>query len=67
MGGFECLNSILHLAYKLPIKKWQARGSDKEIVANNKSRIQKEFKEKYCLCCVVTRKLRFSLCYNKTR
>ena len=37
------LECILHLTYKLPIKKWQARGSDKEIVANNKSRIQKEF------------------------
>ena len=39
---FEC---ILDLAYKLPIKKWQARGNDKEIVANIKARIQKEFRE----------------------
>lgn len=40
---FECL---LHLAYKLPLKKWQARGSDKEIVAKTKAQIQKEFKER---------------------
>lgn len=40
---FEC---ILHLAYKLPLKKWQARGSDKTVVAENKSRIQKEFRDK---------------------
>lgn len=41
---FEC---VLHLAYKLPILKWQARGgSDKQIVAENKARIQKEFRER---------------------
>lgn len=40
---FECL---LHLGYKLPLKKWQARGSDKDIVAQNKARIQKEFRER---------------------
>lgn len=40
---FECL---LHLSYKLPILKWQARGSDKEIVAQNKVRIQAEFKKR---------------------
>lgn len=40
---FECL---LHIAYKLPLKKWQARGDDKTIVAENKKRIQNEFKEK---------------------
>ncbi|CAI6375633.1 unnamed protein product [Macrosiphum euphorbiae] len=40
---FECL---LHLAYKLPFKKWQARGSDKEIVAETKKKIQIEFKTK---------------------
>lgn len=40
---FECL---LHIAYKLPIKKWQARGKDKDIVAKNKARIQKEFKDR---------------------
>lgn len=39
---FECL---LHVAYKLPIKKWQARGDDKNVVAENKARIQKEFKD----------------------
>jgi len=40
---FECL---LHVAYKLPLKKWQARGSDKETVSENKARIQKEFRER---------------------
>lgn len=42
--SFECL---LHLAYKMPIKKWQARGKeDQAIVAQRKSQIQKEFKER---------------------
>lgn len=40
---FECL---LHLAYKLPLKKWQAWGSEKDIVAQNKERIRKEFRER---------------------
>lgn len=41
---FECL---LHLSYKLPIRRWQARSvEDKEIVAKTKNRIQNEFKEK---------------------
>lgn len=40
---FECL---LHVAYKLPLKKWQARGNDKKIVLDNKARIQKEFRER---------------------
>ncbi|XP_049301884.1 uncharacterized protein LOC125775388 [Bactrocera dorsalis] len=41
---FECL---LHLSYKLPIKKWQARSeSDKKVVNENKNRIIKEFREK---------------------
>lgn len=40
---FECL---LHVAYKLPIKKWQARGSDKAIVSQNKARIQEEFRRR---------------------
>ncbi|XP_052835600.1 uncharacterized protein LOC128252141 [Drosophila gunungcola] len=41
---FECL---LQVAYKLPIQKWQVKSAeDKDIVNNNKKRIQKEFKEK---------------------
>lgn len=41
---FECL---LHIAYKLPIQKWQARGEiDKETVKNNKYRIQQKFRER---------------------
>lgn len=40
---FECL---LHISYKLPIQKWQARGEDKVIVAETKKRIQSKFREK---------------------
>lgn len=43
----RCAECILHLAYKLKLAKWQARGStEKEIVAAEKQRIQKEFLEK---------------------
>ena len=35
------------MSYKLPLKKWQARGDvEKKIVSENKLRIQKEFKDK---------------------
>lgn len=40
--------SLLHLAYKLPIKKWQIRASDtvsKEIVKNTKREIQERFRK----------------------
>lgn len=41
---FDCL---IHLSYKLPIKKWQTRCDDeKKIIADTKKRIQREFKEK---------------------
>lgn len=41
---FECL---LHVAYKIPIKKWQARGKeDQSIVSQRKAEIQKKFKER---------------------
>lgn len=40
---FECL---LHLSYKLDVKKWQVRAAeDKEKVSRNKKRIQEAFKE----------------------
>lgn len=39
--------SILHMSYKLPIKKWQARSNeDKKIVKETKERIQKVFRQK---------------------
>lgn len=44
-GWIRMFEFLLHLGYKLTIKKWQARGSDKEIVAKNKAQIQKEFRE----------------------
>lgn len=41
---FECL---LHLSYKIGIKKWQARGDEeKRKVLENKKRIQEDFKSK---------------------
>lgn len=40
---FECL---LHISYKLPIQKWQARGDEKLIVAETKKYIQTKFREK---------------------
>lgn len=40
---FECL---LHVAYKIPLQKWQARtDSEKRTVAETKKEIQKKFKE----------------------
>lgn len=40
----RCFEFVLHLAYKLDLKKWQVRGStDKEIVAEKKKIIQDKF------------------------
>lgn len=37
---------LLHLAYKAPLKKWQARSTDeKQLVKETKERIQKSFRE----------------------
>lgn len=42
--------SILHLAYKIPIGKWQARSvEEKQLVKETKMRIQKDLKEKMSL------------------
>lgn len=39
--------SILHLAYKLPVKKWQIRSQEnKDIVKKRKTEIQEQFKSK---------------------
>lgn len=39
--------SLLHIAYKLPVPNWPSRSeADKLIIKNNKERIQKEFKHK---------------------
>lgn len=41
------LENILHIAYRLPFKKWQARGKDHQAtVEAEKRRIQKAFKDK---------------------
>ena len=46
-GWIRCFECLLHIAYKIPIQSWQARGVEsKKIVSENKKRIQKEFKEK---------------------
>ncbi|XP_060800854.1 uncharacterized protein LOC132903670 [Amyelois transitella] len=46
-GWIRCFECLLHLAYKLPIARWQARGKDdKQIVSENKTRIQTEFRKK---------------------
>lgn len=46
-GWIRFLECLLHLAYKLPIKKWQARGdNEKKVVAETKKSIQKQFREK---------------------
>lgn len=38
--------SLLHLSYKIPLKKWQARSQEhKKIVAETKQKIQNNFKE----------------------
>ncbi|CAH2109276.1 unnamed protein product [Euphydryas editha] len=38
--------SLLHLAFKLPLKKWQARtAEEKKIVKETKEKIKKKFKE----------------------
>lgn len=38
---FEC---ILHIAYRIPIKKWQIRGADKDIANQTKSNIQEKLR-----------------------
>lgn len=44
------LESILHLSYKLPIQRWQARSStDKQIIKDTKKGIQQAFKEEMSL------------------
>ena len=45
-GWIRMFEFLLHLAYKLPIQKWQARGADRQIVADNKARIQKQFRDR---------------------
>lgn len=38
--------SLLHLAYKIPLQKWQARSNEeKKVVKETKEKIQKNFKE----------------------
>lgn len=42
----KSLECLLHLSYKIPIQKWQARGMDKEVIMKRKKEIQEEFKRK---------------------
>lgn len=44
-GWVRFFESLLHLSYKLPIRKWQVREkNEKEIVSSRKSLIQKKFR-----------------------
>ena len=43
----RCMECILHIAYRLDFKKWQAKGEDiKQQLANRKKIIQERFREK---------------------
>lgn len=43
----RCFECLLHVAYRLDIQKWQARGEESKIsVANRKLEIQQNFREK---------------------
>lgn len=45
-GRIRFFEQLLHLAYKAPLKKWQARSTDeKQLVKETKERIQKSFRE----------------------
>lgn len=42
----RCFENLLHIAYRLPFKKWQVRGDhNKQIFADNKKIIQGKFKQ----------------------
>ena len=43
----RCFENILHIAYRLPFKKWQARGEEnKKLFAENKKQIQDQFRDR---------------------
>ena len=44
----RCFESLLHLSYKLPVKKWQKRlnEDEKRLISDRKKKIQDEFKSK---------------------
>ena len=45
-GWIRFFEYLLHVSYKLPIKKWQARTmQEKQIVDETKKRVQKAFKQ----------------------
>ncbi|KAI8124885.1 hypothetical protein CVS40_4849 [Lucilia cuprina] len=41
----RCFECIIHIAYRLPIKTWQIRGENKEIVQATKTKIQLELRK----------------------
>lgn len=45
----RCFECIIHIAYRLPIKKWQVRISEKDIINERKKKIQNEFRQKMSL------------------
>lgn len=40
----RCFECILHIAYRLPIKKWQVRGADKSVLQETKLKIQQKLR-----------------------
>ena len=38
--------ALLHLSYKLPVRKWRLSGNEKEVVKQRKAQIQEEFKSR---------------------
>lgn len=45
----RCFECILHIAYRLPIQKWQVRSCDKEIVDRTKLNIQEKLRREMSL------------------
>ncbi|KAG6462459.1 hypothetical protein O3G_MSEX013270 [Manduca sexta] len=41
----KCMECLLHIAYRLEVKKWSCRGDDKDKIKIRKSAIQRAFKE----------------------
>ena len=45
----RCFECILHIAYRMPLKKWQIRGCDKDIVQQTKLDIQEKLRNRMSL------------------
>lgn len=45
----RCFECILHIAYRMPIQKWQVRSTDKSVVQQTKLDIQEKLRNEMCL------------------